>query len=243
MYDSDRNQQLEGCAGCGLAGLGLDLQEGFDLVSNFDPTGTSQLASSVVHAFQSVENMLGIGTGRNEADMIGPIQRAIGDRLVQMNNEIATSNIPKLQSFILELQQMGSYFRHFVGDTSKFPDGRASTQALNTIMPLIDGTDSTFNLVRADQGTTGSVTRRLRQIGGVLPPPTLTQGYGGEPSLQYPTQSYPWLPQAGTLPSTAPLSPLRTVPIETVGAGFGGGVVPLVGAGLLLMLLTRRRRL
>jgi hypothetical protein len=244
MYDYDRREDNQlGCASCGLAGMGLDIQEGFDTISNFDPTGTSQLASSVIHAFQTVEGWLNIGTGRNEADLIVPIQNAIGDRLVQMNNEIATSNIPKLQSFILELQQMGTYFRNFVGNKTKFPDGRASTQALNTIMPLIDGTNSTYNLVRADQGTTGSVTRRLQQIGGVLPPPTLTQGYGGEPSLQYQTQSYPWLPQAGSLPPLAPLSSLKSTPIEVVGAGFGGGTVPIIGAGLLLLLLSRRARL
>lgn len=241
MYDHG----LSGCAGCG--GLGLDpsgLQEGFDTIAQFDPTGTSQLASSVIHAFQTVESWIGIGKGRSEADLITPIQNAIGDRLVQINSEIATANIPKLQSFILELQQMGAYFRHFVSDPDKFPDGRASTQALNTIMPLIDGTNSTGGIARADGGTTGSVTRRLAQIGGTLPPPTLTQGYyGGDASLQYPTQSYPWLPQAGTLPPTAPLSSLKYQPVEVVGAGFGGGVVPIVGAGLLLFLLSRRSRL
>ena len=99
----------------------------------------SQIFSSAVSAF---ENWIGIGAGRQEADLITPVQNNLSSRLGQITNGILTSQNPsvsQLQDYYRELWQLGVGFMEFVIQPV-FTDRRASGQALNTIMPYIDGT-------------------------------------------------------------------------------------------------------
>lgn len=181
-----------------------------------------------------------IGRGRAEADTIVPVQNAVGQQLAAINQAIDTSSISALQDLHRDTEQIGANFEHFVKDPS-FTDGRASMQALDTIMPLIDGTDSHGIQVRSDRGTLGSIERRILALGGTIPAPTLTQGYGTNlPTLRTQTQNYPYIPQSGTIPPNAPLSPIRASMLPAVSSA--SEVLPLAAVALLALVAFRRRR-
>lgn len=113
--------------------------------ANFVP-GVGNIASGAISIFtqtiSNFENWLGIGAGRQEADVIVPLQNQLGDRLDQITNTFRVGQNPSvtdLQASYRELWQLGVAFMEFVLQHN-FTDRRASGQALNTIMPYIDGT-------------------------------------------------------------------------------------------------------
>lgn len=112
---------------------------------NFVPV-VGPIASSALNIFtQAVSffrNWLGIGAGRIEADAIVPTQNNIAARLDQITDNILVSQNPtvgQLQAFYRELWQIAVAFMEFVL-MPDFTDRRASGQALNTLMPYINGT-------------------------------------------------------------------------------------------------------
>jgi hypothetical protein len=197
-----------------------------------------------------------IGRGRSEADAIVPFQNQVGAALAQINRDIGTANIAALQSMYQVTIQIGNQFKAFVAEPV-FVDGRASTQALNTIMPLIDGTcgytsknsgPTETNCGPAGpagtNGTLGSIVYQINllQGGSTLAPPQLTQTNGASyyPTLQSPSLGGT-LPQPGTLPYYPPNN-LTSVPAAIVNTGlFDAGNLPLIVGGVLLFLAFRRK--
>ena len=176
-----------------------------------------------------------IGRGRSEADIITPIQNQLInpqgtgqlDQITQML--VRNPSVSGLQAMYQQVGAIGRAFMEFVQDPS-FQDGRASAQALNTIMPYIDGTcgytwpppmqptqadcirwgDGTPGGVGTD-GMLGAIGRAILRLGGMVPPPLVTQGYGSTVPRLAPsgTQTFPWIPGTGDLPNNSPLSPIR----------------------------------
>jgi hypothetical protein len=88
-----------------------------------------------------------------------------------------------------------------------------------------------------------SIQDKILSLGGQLQAPQLTQGFGSTiPSLRYPIQNFPFIPQSGTIPPNAPLSPIRAGTIETVNAGMDGMLPLLLIAGLALTFMRGSRR-
>ena len=207
-----------------------------------------------------------IGRGRNEADIIVPIQNQLInpqgtgqlDQITQIL--VRRPSVQGLQALYDEVQRIGGAFLQFVSDPA-FKDGRASAQAADTIMPYINGTcgyqwpppmsPTRSNCLTWGAGTPGgagqdgmlgALARAILAQGGTVPPPLLTQGMGPYATLQpQHSQSFPWTPQAGTIPNNAPLSPLRPTSVPVISAGIGSGILPAVLIGGAAFWLLRRR--
>jgi hypothetical protein len=87
----------------------------------------------------------------------------------------------------------------------------------------------------------GTVARRVADLGGAIQGPTVTQGYGtGIPQLSYAgAQTFPYIPQAGTIPANAPLYPFEPQQIQQAGFSMQGLLVPALIAGGLVFALRR----
>jgi hypothetical protein len=205
-------------------------------------TGVGAPVGAALMAGQAILSQLGIRRGATEADAIVPAQNEIGARLKEINAGIPTASIPQLQAWYGELAATAQKFREFVDDP-RFTDGRASQQAKNTLMPLIDGTDATGNPCSVNAwgnpcngGTIGTIIRQLLSLGGQVQPPQLTQG-AGVPTLQTPIPGLAYIPQSGYIPPTAPLSPIKSAGIMTIsGPGGSSEMLPLLLAGALGLL-------
>ena len=204
-----------------------------------------------------------VGRGRQEADIIVPIQnqlinpRGTGqlDQITQLL--VHRPSLQGLQALYDQVQRIGAAFLTFVSDP-QFHDGRASAQAANTIMPYINGTcgyswpppmqPTQANCLTWGAGTPGgpgtdgmlgAIARAILAQGGTVPPPLPTQTAGPYQQLQYSgSQNFPYIPQAGTIPANAPLSSLRPSSVPVITAGIGAGMLPallIVGAGLYLL--------
>ena len=237
IYSADDRGGL----GCGLEGVG-DFLDTATTISQFDPTGFSQVGTGVANFFRTAIRLF--GKGRREADLLAPVQNSIGDRLKVINDAINTSTIQQLQRYWAEVSEIGRQYQEFAMSDEFTADGdyRASTGALNTILPLIDGTDAAGNQVRADRGTLGTIERRIRLLGGTLLPPQITQSYGSAivPTLQFSQQNFPFTPQAGIIPPNAPLSPIRATGFSLSGSGLTDLLPYAIAAGLAITLLNRR---
>ncbi len=205
-----------------------------------------------------------IGRGRAEADIIVPVQNQLINpqgtgQLDQITHMLVQNpNVTGLQSLYDTVGRIGTAFIDFVSNP-RFTDGRASVQALNTIMPYINGTcgyswpppmhPNQANCIRWGDGTPGGVgtdgmmgaiARAILRLGGQVPPPLPTQTAGPYQQLQYQgSQTFPYIPQAGTLPANAPLSPLRPQVIPVVGAGLNELVPALLLGGAALYWLRK----
>jgi hypothetical protein len=226
------------------AGVGLMVPLGLISTGVGAPVGAALLAG------QAILSGIGIRSGANEADAIVPAQNAIGARLKEINAGIGTASIPTLQAWFNELQATAAEFRKFVTDP-RFTDGRASTQALNTLMPLIDGTDASGYPCELNAwgnpcngGTIGTIQRQLYTMGSNIGPPMLTQGAGSMgASLQYQLPGLPYLPQSGTIPPTSPYSTIRAAGIGVVPSSMGAGdLLPLALLGGLAVWFFSGRR-
>lgn len=158
--------------------------------------GIGEIASEVVNTFDVVLNeltgWLGIGAGRQEANLIVPVQNQVMAALGNVTNQILTGSVVSvatLQGLYRTVWQYGVGFQEFVL-LNTFTDRRASGQALNTVMPYIDGscgypvpvastaTPGKWNCLTWGAGTIGgpgtngmlgAITRAIQAQGGALP--------------------------------------------------------------------------
>lgn len=195
--------------------------------------GFMEMAMFVVNAFSrawsTIEGWVGIGDGRREADVIVPVQNALGERLAEIVADQNQAGVTRLQDYYRELGNMSLAFQKFISDP-QFTDGRASQQAFDDIIPLIANIQT-------------GIAQRIQQRGGSIPlTPTVTQGAGYIlPRLMPPAQTtFPAIPQAGTIWPNAPLPTVRPQPITQV-AGFDP-VSMLMIAGVAFAFLRKGRR-
>lgn len=235
----------------GGGGMEFDPMQLVEMASSFVPGG-----QMFVKAFAALEDYFNIGAGRTEADIIVPFQNEIMARLDEITDALVRNPAAStLQAMYREVGEIGQRFRAFVSD-SRLTDGRASEQALNDVMPYIDGScgyhwpppmmpDSRGCLRWGDgtpggpgtDGMLGAIGRAIVRRGGMIPSPTVTQG-PGVPSLSYPWPGTAQLPQAGTLPPRVQQRPLQAG-IVPVGGGSSAALPILLGAGALLLFSRR----
>jgi hypothetical protein len=219
--------------------------------------GVGEVVAGILEVGEYLVNAIGIRKGADEADVITKVQTPLGNSLVQINSAIPYANAQQLQTMYSAVLRMGQQFKQFVGQNI-FVDGRASTQALNTIMPLIDGTgmysskDSGPGCTHCgpagggEDGTLGSIMRQLNKMGGnfIMAPPVVMQGQQGGylPSLESPSSQWGTvIPQASGLPLYPP-SELQTSAPAVVDTGlFGSGSLPLIVGAALVFLFLRKR--
>lgn len=233
---------------------------GIDSVASIAATvpGVGQLVAGVLEAGKAIVNAIGIRSGADEADAITKVQTPLGNQLIAINAAIPYANTPQLQTMYQAVRQLGSEFRAFVAQPA-FTDGRASTQALNTIMPLIDGSGNYTSKDSApgcthcgpagggEDGILGSIVRQLNvQNPGMyyMAPPEVSQGQmsGYLPSLDSP--STVWgngIPESGSLPKYPPSTVPVTLPATVSTGFFDAGSLPLIVGAALLYLFIRRR--
>lgn len=218
--------------------------------------GLGQVVAAVLRVGEMVVNAIGIRSGADEANVITKVQTPLGAQLVAINAAIPYANIQQLQTMYAAVGQLGSEFAQFVAG-SQFTDGRASTQALNTIMPLINGTGQYTSKNSqpgcyhcgpaggGEDGIQGSIQRQILQLGGsMMAPPTVTQGALSSyyPTLESTSEAYgETIPQAGGLPVYPALSSASYAPAVVSTGLFEAGNLPLIVGGVLLFLFLRRR--
>jgi hypothetical protein len=134
-----------------------------------------QIASVTLTMFnqflRQFQTWFGIGAGRREADIIVPTQNNLMQALGGITDQIRTGQNPgldTLENLYRQVWMMGVAFMEFVLQR-QFTDRRASGQALNTVMPYIDGScgyavpvgytaqPSQFNCLSWGDGTLGGV--------------------------------------------------------------------------------------
>jgi len=235
MYFEVEYSPAECCSDCNEPGAGLGFLPALSIAPATGPAAPF-VAAGIIIASLIPFALTQIGKGRKEADLITPVQNQVGQRLAEINNAIPHSSVTALQEFYQEVEQLGESFHGFVTDP-RFKDGRASVGALDTIMPLIDGTDAAGQVVRPDGGTMGTIARAILALGGqILQATTPIQGSGSAiSSLRVPIPGNSFLPQSGFIPPTSPLSPIQNQVISRVGAP-GSDVLPWLfaaGAGVL----------
>ena len=266
----------------GLAGyLGLDLPSidsgdedlgavSSDLVTQY--SGAIPVAGPFVQgALQfgaALARLLKIGAGRKEADIIvndpQSGQNLLMQKLGVITDAFRTGTNPsmqELQQMWLAVWTMAQVFERFVL-SPMFKDRRASGQALNTVMPYIDGTcgyavplggaatptqqnclswgDGTLGGVGTN-GMLGALTRAIIARGGAIPTPGINQGVGANyPTLQSVPLGVPNLPQAGTIPATYQPGSLQYAGIVPVGGLSSSTLLALGGLALLAFKFGRR---
>jgi hypothetical protein len=212
---------------------------------SIDIPGVGPLDSQTVrdvHGFISdFLSWLGIGAGRREADLITPTQNRLTDSWGPCVNAILVGQRPScdtLRQCYLRTWQGAVAFIQFVSRRDIFSDGRASTQAMNGIMPYVDGScgykwpppfrPTQFNCLGwgggtiGGNGTTGilgAIQRAMNVMGcGAPPPVTPVPGGGFTPHPE------PVLPGGGPLLG-----------------GLSGNTL-LIGLGVLALYMYGRRR-
>lgn len=155
----------------------------------------TDLSGQPVNEDQYIAQILsssGIGAGRAEADVIVPMQNRLMYNLGQITDAIRTGQTPTLSTLLTlysNVQSLANNFIKFVL-SAQFTDRRASGQALNTVMPYIDGscgypvplpsqaTPSKSNCISWGDGTIGGVgtngmlgaiARAIANAGGTAP--------------------------------------------------------------------------
>jgi len=211
--------------------------------------GVGTIAAPILATFNQFlaqfQKWLGIGAGRTEANLIVPVQNQLVN--VTLNNvtqQIIVGMTPSLAQLTTMYQTVwtsGVAFQEFVL-MRNFTDRRASGQALNTVMPYIDGscgyavpigmtaTPTAFNCLSWGDGTLGGVgtngmlgalARAISNAGGT--PPVL-------PDLHQAANS-------GIRPSQIVTSPTGLLGLPATIMGIS---TPLVLAGVALLFLSNR---
>lgn len=203
--------------------LVLDVAEQVPVVGQFVQAG--EIFSK---AWSALENFIGIGSGRKEADIIVPVHNAILDRLAEIVRSYPSAGVTTLQNYYVELAQTREEYLTFLHD-SRFTDGRASRQAESEMIPLIDD-----NL--------NKIASRLYSLGGSIQPPQVSQNIGVNlPRLNYPAQTtFPSVPQAGVIWPNSQLPTVRPQPVETI-AGMDSTAMLLLGGVALAALWGGRK--
>jgi hypothetical protein len=204
-----------------------------------------------------------IGRGRQEADLIVPIQNQLinpqgSGQLDQITQVLVhRPSVMGLQALFDQVIRIGNAFMDFIEDPA-FKDGRASEQAANTMFPYIDGScgyhwpppmkASQYGCLTWGDGTPGgpgmdgmlgAIQRAILAQGGAVAPLQPTQGWGTTLQRLAPqySQNYPYITQAGTIPNNAPLSEIQPRNVPVLQAGLGEGIFPaalLIGAFFML---------
>ena len=220
--------------------------------------GVGQIIAGVLKIGEMFVNAIGIRSGADEADVITKVQTPLGNQLIAINAAIPYANISQLTTMYQAVGQLGAEFQSFVGQ-GIFTDGRASTQALNTIMPLINGTGGYTSKNSGstcqhcgpagggEDGIQGSILRQIQHLNGGQPvfmsPPQPTQGIQSSfyMSLDSPSTTYgDGIPQAGTLPLYPPVTANPGAP-QVVSVGMSADTTTLAIGALLLFLAFRKR--
>lgn len=221
--------------------------------------GAGQVIAGVLKIGEMVVNAIGIRSGADEADVITKVQTPLGNQLVAINAAIPYANINQLTTMYQAVGQLGAEFQSFVGQNI-FTDGRASTQALNTIMPLINGTGGYTSKNSGptcqhcgpagggEDGIQGSILRQIQTLNGgapvILSPSQPSQGIqaGIYMSLDNPSTAYgDTIPQAGTLPIYPAVNTSNYGAPQVVSVGLSGDAPLLIGGAILLYLAFRKR--
>lgn len=145
-----------------------------------------------------------IGAGRREADALAPVTLQIENWMAGVAAQLPTAPLTTLQGWVDDGRRIAAEFRAFAGN-SAFTDGRASRQALASIMPRLDGTDPFGLHVDPEGGLIGRLERRILELGGAIPRArAFVQGAGGQiidPGADYGGgASTAGVPQAGWIP-------------------------------------------
>jgi hypothetical protein len=219
--------------------------------------GAGQVVAGILEVGGMLLNAIGIRSGADEADVITKVQTPLGNQLIAINAAIPYASVNQLQTMYSAVAQLGAEFRQFVAQAI-FTDGRASTQALNTIMPLIDGTgDYTSKNSQpgcghcgpaggGEDGIEGSIQRQIAKLGGIMimAPPGVSQGALSSfyPALSSPSDQYgEIIPQAGTLPLYPATASTAALPATVDTGFFNAGNMPLIVGAALLFLFLRKR--
>ena len=245
---------------------GLGIAPLVPLAPALGPAAPIVIGASLIGAVV-VKLLTDLGNGRQEADVIVEMQNELInpsgtgqlDQITQML--LRNPNVAGLQAMYKDIENIAQDFMAFISD-GQFVDGRASEQAANTIFPYIDGTcgynwpppmaahqSNCLNWgagTPGGDGTTGmlgAIARAILRLGGTVPPPLLTQGYGSTYPRLAPSgsQTFPYIPQAGTLPANAPLSQIQPSSVPVIRAGIGEGLLPAVLLGGAAWMLLRKR--
>jgi hypothetical protein len=215
----------------------------------------SVVLSSLNQMLNKFESWFHIGAGRREADIIVPVQNQLMQFLGTVTNRIILGNDPSVS----QLDQMyRDVWTHAVGFQEfvlmrNFVDRRASGQALNTVMPYIDGTcgypvpvgyqaspgrsnclswgDGTIGGV----GTDGMLGAIARAMGGAPPLPDLHQAanQGVRPNALPGPSTYPG-PTSYPGPSNYP-GPTPYPSPSPLSMGISTPLMFLLGIGALML--------
>lgn len=220
--------------------------------------GIGQIIAGVLKIGEMFVNAIGIRSGADEADVITKVQTPLGNQLIAINAAIPYANVTQLTTMYQAVGQLGAEFQSFVGQ-GIFTDGRASTQALNTIMPLINGTGGYTSKNSGptcehcgpagggEDGIQGSILRQIQQLNGgqpmIMAPSQPTQGVLSSyyMTLESPSTTYgDAIPQAGTLPLYPPNTGSPGAP-QVVSVGLSADAKTLAIGAFLLFLAFRKR--
>ena len=191
------------------------------LGANFVP-GVGQIASVTLTMLNTMlakfQQWFGIGAGRREADIIVPVQNQLMNQLGVDTNQILTgtsTTLDQLSALYRDVWVKGVSFQEFVL-MKNFTDRRASGQALNTVMPYIDGSCGYIVPIgpQATPGAQNCITWGSGTLGGAG-----TNGMLG--AIARAIQA-----QGGTVPSLPDLhqSANQGIPVTNPGSIPGGGV-------------------
>jgi hypothetical protein len=173
----------------------MSLLQAVTMGANFVP-GVGQVASVAIQSaaqfIARFEQWFHVGAGRHEADIIVPVQNDMMTALGPITDQILVGRNPdahQLAALYREVWARAVSFQEFVL-MKNFTDRRASGQALNTVMPYIDGscgyqepvgptaTPSRFNCLSWGDGTLGgigtngmlgAIARAIESVGGSVP--------------------------------------------------------------------------
>jgi hypothetical protein len=178
-------------AGSGSISILQTIASGAQFIPGIGTIGSASIQTAL-QAIKQFEAWFHIGYGRREADIIVPVQNQLMGHLGTITNQILTGASPSvsdLQSFYRDVWSSAVAFQEFVL-MKQFTDRRASGQALNTVMPYIDGScgysvpvgataaPSQFNCISWGDGTLGGVGqngmlgaigRAITNAGGTVP--------------------------------------------------------------------------
>jgi hypothetical protein len=236
-----------------------------DVISAVPLPGAQEIGTVITELSGLFKN---IGKGRTEADKITPNQNTMMNYLGKITDQIRTGQNPtvfQLQQLFMDVLAVSQQFIRFVSGT-QFTDRRASGQALNTVMPYVDGScgypvplpgglnfqPGQSNCITWGDGTIGgagttgmlgAIQRAIVARGGALPAPSLIQS----PVPTIGTIGPGSLPQPGLLPAPAPPPPTAPLPVQAspfvLTAGLSGLADPLtIGLVAVAIMLWPRRR-
>lgn len=139
-YTGDPGTLTVPSAGSGNTSILRSIAAGVSFLPGVGSIGSIAI-QAMTQALQGLLSWFHIGAGRTEANLIVPTQNNLMTALGGITDQIRTGMNPSLDTLMSLYRQVwmiGTAFQEFVLQKT-FTDRRASGQALNTIMPYIDG--------------------------------------------------------------------------------------------------------